>query len=203
MLLNIDSRSLKIDVEVEDDKLVPRYAGVTISNIKVADSPQWIKDRLNAIGLTPINNVVDVTNYVLHELGQPLHAFDASKIKGGKIIVKTLPTGTQFITLDEVTRELHHEDIMICDGESNPMCIGGVFGGIASGVTNETTSIFLEAAYFDPISIRKTAKRHALNTDASFRFERGIDPNNTEYALKRAALLIEEIAGGKNRLRNR
>ena len=193
---DVDVRSLKIEVDVLDADLVPRYAGVTIANIKVEDSPKWIQDRLKAIGLSPINNVVDITNYVLHELGQPLHAFDAAKIKGGKILVKTLATGTKFKTLDEVERELHEEDIMICDGESNPMCIGGVFGGLASGVTENTTSIFLEAAYFDPISIRKTAKRHGLNTDASFRFERGIDPNITEYALKRAALLIEEIAGG-------
>ncbi|MDJ0645559.1 MAG: phenylalanine--tRNA ligase subunit beta, partial [Flavobacteriaceae bacterium] len=190
-------RSRKIDVEVEDHNLVPRYAGVTITDVKVADSPQWLHDRLKAIGLTPINNVVDVTNYVLHELGQPLHAFDAAKINGDKILVKNLPTGTKFTTLDEIERELHEEDIMICDGKSIPMCIGGVFGGIASGVTETTTSIFLEAAYFDPVSIRKTAKRHGLNTDASFRFERGVDPNITEYALKRAALLIEDLTGGK------
>lgn len=194
---DVDIRKHKVHVSVEDHNLVPRYAGVTITDIKVGESPQWIKDRLKAIGLSPINNVVDITNYVLHELGQPLHAFDAAKIKGDKIIVKTLPEGTKFITLDEVERKLHHEDIMICDGESNPMCIGGVFGGIESGVTNNTTSIFLEAAYFNPVSIRKTAKRHSLNTDASFRFERGIDPNITEYALKRATILIEEIAGGQ------
>ncbi len=194
---DVDVRSLKIDVEVEDASIVPRYAGVTINNLKVEESPKWLKERLSAIGLNPINNVVDITNYVLHELGQPLHAFDASKIKGSKIVVKTLPQDTKFTTLDEVERKLHKDDIMICDGESNPMCIGGVFGGIHSGVTDQTTAIFLEAAYFDPVSIRKTAKYHALNTDASFRFERGIDPNSTEYALKRAALLIEEIAGGE------
>ncbi len=194
---DVDIRKHKVDVVVKDHDLVPRYMGVTMTDIKVDESPQWIKDRLKAIGLTPINNVVDITNYVLHELGQPLHAFDAAKIKGDKIVVKTLPADTKFITLDEVERKLHQEDIMICDSESNPMCIGGVFGGIKSGVTENTTSIFLEAAYFDPISIRKTAKRHALNTDASFRFERGIDPNMTEYALKRAAILIEEIAGGQ------
>lgn len=193
---DLDIRSLKIDVEIENHELVPRYAGVTISNLKVQDSPIWIKERLKAIGLTPINNVVDITNYVLHELGQPLHAFDAAKIKENKIIVKTLPKGTKFLSLDGEQRELHQDDIMICDGASNPMCIGGVFGGLDSGVSDQTTAIFLEAAYFDPVSIRKTAKHHGLNTDASFRFERGVDPNNTEYALKRAALLIEEIAQG-------
>lgn len=194
---HVDTRSLRIDVEVADKNLAPRYSGITISGIKVDDSPEWLQNRLKSIGLTPKNNIVDITNYVLHELGQPLHAFDASKIKGDKILVKTLPQGTKFTTLDEVERELHQDDIMICDGESNPMCIAGVFGGIDSGVTESTTSIFLESAYFNPVSIRKSAKRHALNTDASFRFERGIDPNFVEYALKRAALLIVEIAGGK------
>ncbi len=192
---SIDNRSLKIDVEVMDADLAPRYCGVTISNIIVQDSPDWLKNRLKAIGLSPINNIVDVTNYVLHELGQPLHAFDASKIKGNKIEVKTLPAGTKFTTLDDVERELHEDDLMICDAEK-PMCIAGVFGGINSGVTEHTTSIFLESAYFDPVSIRKTAKRHGLSTDASFRFERGIDIDVTKYALKRAALLIREIAGG-------
>ncbi|RIV41989.1 phenylalanine--tRNA ligase subunit beta [Flagellimonas pelagia] len=192
---SIDNRSLKIDVEVKDSQLAPRYCGVTISNLIVQDSPDWLKNRLKAIGLSPINNVVDVTNYVLHDLGQPLHAFDASKIKGNKIEVKTLPSGTKFKTLDGVERELHSDDLMICDSEK-PMCIAGVFGGINSGVTENTSAIFLESAYFDPIAIRKTAKRHGLNTDASFRFERGIDINMTEYALKRAALLIREIAGG-------
>jgi len=193
---HIDNRSLKIDAEVEDNKLAPRYCGVTISGIKVSDSPEWIQNRLKAIGLTPKNNIVDITNYVLHELGQPLHAFDASKVKGNKIKVKSLPTGTKFTTLDGIERELHEDDLMICNSE-DPMCIAGVLGGLESGVTKETTSIFLESAYFNPITIRKTAKRHALNTDASFRFERGIDPNTTEYALKRAALLITEIAGGE------
>ena len=154
-----------------------------------------MKNRLNAIGITPKNNIVDATNYVLHELGQPLHAFDASKIKGGKIIVKTLPQGTKFTTLDGLERELHEEDLMICDSEK-PMCIAGVFGGLNSGVTENTTAIFLESAYFNPVAIRKSAKRHGLNTDASFRFERGIDIENVEYSLKRAALLIKEIAGG-------
>ena len=193
---SIDNRSLKIDVEVENNSLAPRYCGLTISNIIVQESPDWLKNRLKAIGLSPINNVVDATNYVLHELGQPLHAFDAAKIKGGEIVVKTLPSGTRFTTLDGVERELHNEDLIICDSEK-PMCIAGVFGGIHSGVTEHTSSIFLESAYFDPISIRKTAKRHGLNTDASFRFERGIDIELTEYALKRAAVLIREIAGGE------
>jgi len=192
---SIDNRSLKVDVEVIESDLAPRYCGVTINNLVVQDSPDWLKNRLKAIGLAPINNIVDVTNYVLHELGQPLHAFDASKIKGGKVEVKTLPAGTKFTTLDEVEHELHEDDLMICDA-SSPICIAGVFGGLHSGVTEHTTSIFLESAYFDPVSIRKTAKRHGLNTDASFRFERGIDINMTKYALKRAALLIREIAGG-------
>lgn len=193
---SIDNRSLKIDVEVEDNELAPRYCGVTISNIIVQDSPTWLKNKLKSIGLTPINNVVDITNYVLHDLGQPLHAFDAVKIKGNKVVVKTLPKGTKFVTLDDVERELHQDDLMICDSDK-PMCIAGVFGGKHSGVTNDTTSVFLESAYFDPVSIRKTAKRLGLNTDASFRFERGIDINTTEYALKRAALLIKEVAGGE------
>ena len=193
---HIDNRTLKIDVDVKNKYLAPRYCGVTISGIKVEDSPTWLQNRLKAIGLTPINNIVDATNYVLHELGQPLHAFDAVKISGNKIVVKTLKSGTKFTTLDEVEHELHNEDLMICDG-NKPLCIAGVYGGIDSGVTESTTSIFLESAYFDPISIRKSAKRHGLNTDASFRFERGIDPNITEYALKRAALLIQEVAGGE------
>ncbi|WP_159948508.1 phenylalanine--tRNA ligase subunit beta [Polaribacter septentrionalilitoris] len=194
---HVDERTLRFDVEVDDKELVPRYCGITITDVTVKDSPEWIQNRLKAIGLTPKNNIVDITNYVLHELGQPLHAFDAQKVKGNKILVKTLEEGTKFTTLDEVERELSSEDIMICDADSNPLCIGGVFGGLNSGVTEHTTSIFLESAYFNPVSIRKTAKRHALNTDASFRFERGIDVNCTKYALKRAALLIEEYAGGK------
>ena len=193
---NVDNRSLKFDVTVENNELAPRYAGVTMSNLLVQPSPDWLKNRLNAIGITPKNNLVDATNYVLHELGQPLHAFDAAKIKGNKIIVKTLPQGTKFITLDGVERELHEEDLMICDAEK-PMCIAGVFGGVHSGVSENTTSIFLESAYFNPVSVRKTAKRHGLKTDASFRFERGIDIENVEYSLKRAALLIKEIAGGE------
>ncbi len=192
---NINDRSLKIDVDVKDSTLAPRYCGVTLSNLIIQPSPTWLKNRLRAIGLTPKNNVVDATNYVLHELGQPLHAFDAAKIKDNKIVVQTLPKGTKFITLDGVERTLHEDDLMICDSEK-PLCLAGIFGGLGSGVTEETTSIFLESAYFNPISIRKSAKRHGLNTDASFRFERSIDIENVEYSLRRAALLIKEIAGG-------
>jgi phenylalanyl-tRNA synthetase beta chain len=191
----IDKRTLKIDVDVKEIQLAPRYCGVTISGITIKESPEWLKNRLKAIGINPKNNIVDVTNYVLHDLGQPLHAFDASKING-KIIVKTLPGGTKFTTLDDVERTLHEEDLMICD-EKGPLCIAGVFGGKKSGVSETTNSIFLESAYFNPVSIRKSAKRHQLNTDSSFRFERGIDPTITEYALKRAALLIQEVAGGE------
>ncbi|MCB4809059.1 phenylalanine--tRNA ligase subunit beta [Tamlana sp. 62-3] len=193
---HVDNRTLKIDVEVLNNELAPRYCGVTISGLKIKESPKWLQHRLKSIGLAPINNVVDATNYVLHELGQPLHAFDAAKIAGNKVEVKTLPTGTKFVTLDGVERTLHEDDLMICDAEK-PMCIAGVFGGLDSGVTEHTTSIFLESAYFNPVSVRKTAKRHGLNTDASFRFERGIDANTTQYALKRAALLIKELAGGE------
>ncbi|NRB60322.1 MAG: phenylalanine--tRNA ligase subunit beta [Winogradskyella sp.] len=196
MSYHVDARSLKIDVDVQDKEKCPRYCGVTISGIKVAASPLWLQNRLKAIGLSPINNIVDITNYVLHELGQPLHAFDANKIANNKVEVKTCKAGTKFTTLDGVVRELHEDDLMICDAEK-PLCIAGVFGGIDSGVTDGTINVFLESAYFDPVSVRKTAKRHGLNTDASFRFERGIDPNITEYALKRAALLITEIAGGE------
>jgi len=193
---HVDERKLKIDVAVDNKALAPRYCGITITDIEVKESPAWIQNRLKSIGITPKNNIVDITNYVLHELGQPLHAFDAAKVKGNKILVKTLAEGTKFTTLDEVERKLSAEDIMICDAKSNPLCIAGVFGGIKSGVTEHTTSLFLESAYFNPVAIRKTAKRHALNTDASFRFERGIDINLVKYALKRAALLIEEYAGG-------
>ncbi len=192
----IENRLNKVDVAVLDGVRAPRYAGVVISGLKVEDSPMWLQHRLKAIGLSPINNVVDITNYVLHELGQPLHAFDLSKITGNKIEVKTVAKGTKFTTLDGVERELHEEDLMICDAEK-PMCIAGVFGGLDSGVTERTTAIFLESAYFNPVSIRKTAKRHGLNTDASFRFERGIDPNITDYALMRAAILLQEIAEGE------
>jgi phenylalanyl-tRNA synthetase beta chain len=191
----VDKRTLKIDVDVVDSNLAPRYCGVTISGLKVKPSPDWLQNRLKSIGLTPKNNIVDVTNYVLHEFGQPLHAFDAAKING-KVIVKTLPNGTKFTTLDDTERTLHEDDLMICD-ENGPMCIAGVFGGKNSGVSDATTNIFLESAYFNPISVRKTAKRHGLSTDASFRFERGIDINLTDYALKRAAMLIQEVAGGE------
>ena len=194
---HVDERTLRFDVEVDDKDQAPRYCGISITDVTVKDSPEWIQNRLKAIGLTPKNNIVDITNYVLHELGQPLHAFDAQQVKGNKILVKTLKEGTSFTTLDGVKRSLSSEDIMICDANSDPLCIAGVFGGSKSGVTEHTNSIFLESAYFNPIAVRKTAKRHALNTDASFRFERGIDITLTKYALKRAALLIEEYAGGK------
>ncbi|WP_415371703.1 phenylalanine--tRNA ligase subunit beta [Patiriisocius sp. Uisw_047] len=192
----IENRTLKIEIEVEKPALAPRYCGVTISGITVAPSPSWLQNRLKAIGLVPLNNVVDITNYILHDLGQPLHAFDAHKIAGNRIIIKTLETGTKFTTLDDVERELHEEDLMICDAEK-PLCIAGVFGGKNSGVSESTSAIFLESAYFNPVSVRKTAKRHGLNTDASFRFERGIDPNSAEYALQVAAIMLCEIAGGQ------
>jgi phenylalanyl-tRNA synthetase beta chain len=185
-----------IDVVVEDKIACPRYSGICISNIKVAESPEWMKSRLKAIGLRPINNIVDITNYVLHETGQPLHAFDLTKIKGNKIIVKTLREGTSFTTLDGTERKLSGEDLMICNADAG-MCIAGVFGGLESGVTESTTSIFLESAYFNSSSVRKTSRRHGLKTDASFRFERGTDPNLTVFALQRAAFLINEIAGGE------
>jgi phenylalanyl-tRNA synthetase beta chain len=191
----VDKRTLKVDVNVVDSKLVQRYCGVTISGITIKPSPTWLQNRLKAVGLTPKNNVIDVTNYVLHELGQPLHAFDAALIHG-KITVKTSIAGTKLITLDDVERTLHEEDLTICD-DKGPLCLAGVYGGKNSGVTEHTSSIFLESAYFNPVTIRKTAKRHGLSTDASFRFERGIDPEITEYALKRAALLIQEVAGGE------
>ncbi|MFW5850717.1 MAG: phenylalanine--tRNA ligase subunit beta [Bacteroidota bacterium] len=187
------SDSFELIVERED--LCPRYCGLIMSDISIQDSPTWLQNRLQAIGQKPINNVVDITNYVLHEMGQPLHAFDFDTIKGNKIIVGTCAEKTKFVTLDEVERELSTDDLMIQNSEE-PMCIAGVFGGAHHGVTPQTTSIFLESAYFNPVAVRKTAKRHALNTDASFRFERGIDPNITVYALKRAALLIQELAGG-------
>ena len=191
-----DDHSLEIPVEVKNPEACPRYAGVTLTGIEIKESPEWLQNRLKTIGLHPINNVVDITNYVLFETGQPLHAFDASEITGNKVVVQTLPAGTKFTTLDEVERELHEDDLMICNTEAG-MCIGGVFGGIQSGVKETTTSIFLESACFDPVYIRKTARRHGLNTDASFRFERGTDPNGVIYALKRAALLIKEVAGAK------
>lgn len=192
----VDNHTLKISINVENPTLAPRYCGISISGIKVEASPIWLQNRLKSIGLSPINNVVDATNYVLHELGQPLHVFDVAKITGNIVNVKTLPKGTKFTTLDGVERELSEEDLMICDAEK-PMCIAGVYGGLNSGVTEDTTSIFLESAYFNPVSIRKTAKRHSLSTDASFRFERGVDPNIADYALRRAVILIIEIAGGQ------
>jgi phenylalanyl-tRNA synthetase beta chain len=192
----VDDHSLTIPVTIENPEACPRYCGLTISGVKVKESPDWLKNRLKVIGLNPINNIVDITNFVLFETGQPLHAFDADDISGGKIIVKTLPKGTIFQTLDGVERELDDKDLMICNGIEG-MCIGGVFGGIKSGIKEITANIFLESAYFNPVYIRKTARRHGLNTDASFRFERGADPTGTLYALKRAALMIKEIAGGR------
>ncbi|MVM31919.1 phenylalanine--tRNA ligase subunit beta [Spirosoma sp. HMF4905] len=191
----VGNTSLTLDVRVEDGIACPRYAGLTITGLTVSESPDWLKQRLISIGLNPINNLVDITNFVCHDLGQPLHAFDAAKIAGGQVIVKTLPEGTPFITLDGVERKLSATDLMICDAEK-PMCIAGVFGGQYSGVSAETTSIFLESAYFSPVSVRKTAQHHGLKTDASFRFERGTDPNMPVFALKRAALLIQQVAGG-------
>ncbi|MFQ3341027.1 MAG: phenylalanyl-tRNA synthetase beta chain [Flavobacteriaceae bacterium] len=191
---HVEKNSSIINIKIKDTKKCTQYYGVTLSGIKVAPSPAWLQNRLKAIGIGPKNNVVDVTNYVLHELGQPLHAFDATKISE-EIIVKTCTDKTIFTTLDGIERTLDKEDLMICDAKK-PLCIAGVFGGLDSGVTYKTTSIFLESAYFDPISIRKTAKRHSLNTDASFRFERGIDPEMGITALKRAAILIKELAGG-------
>lgn len=185
-----------VQVEVLNHEAAPRYMGLTITGVKVAESPDWLKTRLRSIGLNPHNNVVDITNFILHEIGQPLHAFDANKIKGRKIVVRTCPEGTPFVTLDGVERKLSERDLMICD-EEKPMCLAGVFGGLNSGVTEETTEVFLESAYFNPVWIRKSAKRHGLSTDASFRYERGIDPNIAPYALKRAALLVKELAGGQ------
>ncbi len=192
----VDNRSLEIPVVVEDAAACPRYSGLTISGITVKDSPDWLKEKLNAIGVRPINNIVDVTNYVLHELGQPLHAFDADAITGGQVVVKRAAEGAMFTTLDAVERTLSSEDLMICNS-AEPMCIAGVFGGSKSGVTESTTRVFLESAYFNPVTVRKTSKRHGLKTDASFRFERGTDPEMTVTALKRAAILIREVAGGE------
>lgn len=191
-----DDDALPMEVRVDNPEACPRYSGVTLTGLLVKESPAWLQNKLRAIGQEPINNVVDITNFVLHELGQPLHAFDAAKINGNQVIVRTMPEGTPFTTLDEKERKLTAADLMICDAGEG-MCIGGVFGGAGSGVTGSTTSIFLESACFDPVFIRKTAKHHQLNTDASFRFERGTDPNMTVFALKRAALLMKELAGGK------
>lgn len=189
------TQPMSVTVTVTNPDACPRYTGLVIRNISVKPSPEWLQNRLRAIGQKPINNIVDVTNFVLHEMAQPLHAFDLAKIEGNKVIVQTVPQATKFITLDCVERELHADDLMICNA-TKPMCIAGVFGGIESGVTEQTKDIFLESAYFNPIHVRKTARRHGLSTDSSFRFERGIDPNNTAYALQRAAILIQEIAGG-------
>jgi phenylalanyl-tRNA synthetase beta chain len=191
-----DHSKRKIEIVLEDIKACPRYSGLTMTNVTVKESPQWLKTRLNAIKLRPINNIVDITNFILHEAGHPLHAFDADKITGDKVVVKKLPKGTHFLTLDGIDRELSDQDLMICN-EKEPMCIAGVFGGLNSGVTEQTRNLFLESAYFDPKTIRKTSKSHGLQTDASFRFERGADYNITVYALQRAALLIKEIAGGE------
>jgi len=194
---SIDNTSAPfVRVFVENTEACPRYSGLTIRNVKVGESPEWMRRRLESIGVRSINNIVDVTNYILHETGQPLHAFDLQEIIDNEIIVKTLPEGTPFVTLDEKERLLSDRDLMICNKKGG-MCIGGVFGGLASGVKDTTTDVFLESAYFNPTWIRKTARRHGLNTDASFRFERGVDPNNTLYVLKRAALLVKEVAGGE------
>lgn len=192
----IDNTSNVFEVIIENTDGCPRYSGITISDVKIAESPQWLKNRLRAIGLNPISNVVDITNFVQHEIGQPLHAFDADKITGRKVIIKNLPDKSKFVTLDETERTLSSRDLMICNSEEG-MCIAGVFGGIKSGVTDSTRNIFLESAHFNPVSIRKTSKRHGLQTDASFRFERGTDPNITIWALRRAAMLMKELAGGR------
>lgn len=191
-----DSNTAGISIEVQRPEACPRYAGVCIEGVKVQESPEWLQTRLKAIGLHPINNVVDVTNFILFELGQPLHSFDKDKIAGNKVIIRSFPSGTKFTTLDGVERELNENDLMVCNTEV-PMCIAGVFGGLESGITEKTTNVFLESACFDPVFVRKTARRHGLNTDASFRFERGTDPNIVIYALKRAALLIKELGGGQ------
>ena len=192
----VNSNTLPIEVVVENAEACPRYTGVSIKGVTIKESPDWLKKALNTIGIRPINNVVDVTNFVLHEMGQALHSFDADKIKGNKVIVKNATEGQKFVTLDGVERTLSAADLMICNAEE-PMCIAGVFGGQDSGISETTTNVFLESAYFDPVSIRKTARRHQLSTDASFRYERGCDPNNTLYVLKRCALLIQEVAGGE------
>ena len=190
-----ENHDLDICVTVENTEACPHYAGVTVRGVTVKESPEWLQQKLRVIGLRPINNVVDITNYIVHAFGQPLHCFDADTIKGGEVIVKTLPEGTPFVTLDGVERKLNARDLMICNCEE-PMCIAGVFGGLNSGSTEATKDVFLESAYFHPTWVRKTARRHGLNTDASFRFERGIDPNNVIYCLKLAALMVKELAGG-------
>lgn len=192
----VDNTSLPVEVVIENKQACKRYSGVSIGNIEIKESPKWMQERLKAIGLRPINNIVDITNYVQHEMGQPLHAFDLDKIKDRKVVVRNMPEGTPFVTLDEKERKLSAEDLMICDA-SEGLCIAGVFGGVHSGVTDETKNIFLESAYFDPATIRKTSFRHGLRTDAATRFEKGIDISNTVNALKRAAVLIKELAGGQ------
>ena len=192
----VDNHDMDIDVVVENTEACPRYAGVAIKNVIVKESPEWLQNKLRLIGVRPVNNIVDITNYILHAYGQPMHCFDADKIKGGKIVVKTCQEGTKFVTLDEVERKLSERDLMICNAEE-PMCIAGVFGGLDSGTTEATKDVFLESAYFHPTWVRKTARRHGLSTDSSFRFERGIDPNGTIYALKEAAILVKELAGGE------
>ena len=191
-----DSDRKEITVEVQNAEAAPRYMGVTMTGVKVAPSPEWLQRRLRAIGMNPKNNVVDITNFVLHETGQPLHAFDAAKIEGREVVVRTCAEGTPFVTLDGVERKLTADDLMICSAE-RPMCIAGVFGGLDSGISDTTTDVFIESAYFNPVWVRKTAKRFGLNTDSSFRFERGVDPNMQVYAAKRAALLMKELAGGE------
>ena len=191
----VDNHDLDIQVTVENTEACPRYAGVTVKGVTVKESPEWLQNKLRLIGLRPINNVVDITNYIVHAFGQPLHCFDADMIKGGEVVVKTMPEGTPFVTLDGVERKLSERDLMICNREE-AMCIAGVFGGLNSGSTEATKDVFLESAYFHPTWVRKTARRHGLNTDASFRFERGIDPNSVIYCLKLAALMVKELAGG-------
>ncbi len=184
-----------VKVRVDNTEACPRYSGVTITGVTVKESPKWLQDLLSAVGLRPINNIVDITNYLLHAMGQPLHCFDVDKIAGGEVIVRNAEQGAKFVTLDGVEHTLDSRDLMICNTRE-PMCIAGVFGGLDSGVTESTTSVFLESAYFNPTSVRKTARRHGLNTDSSFRFERGVDPNNTTYVLHLAALMVKELAGG-------
>ena len=190
-----DNHDLKVKIRVENPEAAPRYAGVTVTGCKIGPSPEWMQNCLRAAGINPKNNLVDITNFVLFELGQPLHAFDAAKIEGGEVVVRTCAEGTPFVTLDGVERKLTDKDLMICSAE-RPMCIAGVFGGLDSGVSDTTTDVFIESAYFNPVWVRKTAKRFGLNTDSSFRFERGVDPNMQVYAAKRAALLMKELAGG-------
>tara|TARA_B100001778_G_scaffold45249_1_gene32978 strand:- start:3199 stop:5628 length:2430 start_codon:yes stop_codon:yes gene_type:complete len=192
---SIDKRTKNIKINIDDNSLTPRYCGIVMENIKIDNSPEWLQNKIISIGLSPINNIVDITNFVMHDLGQPLHAFDYEKIEGETINVKKHNKNIKFKTLDEVEREITKDDLMICNSKK-PMCIAGIFGGIDSGVSKETNTIFIESAYFDPISVRKSAKHHNLSTDSSYRFERGIDPNTTKYALKRAVLMIKEICKG-------